>query len=125
MKAPEVVGYKFYKGYYAEAINRCVLRDYHPLKRPLTAKEFEVLIFFLERPGVTIQRQEVAPLHEVSRGYSLRQPADDYIKELRSKLGIPELFVTVPKAGYRLNSVVRPVTSLDRSKAGEFCRAAA
>jgi tetratricopeptide (TPR) repeat protein len=123
MKAPDVVGYKFCKEYYADAINRCVVRDRHPLPRPLTAKEFEILIFFLERPRVTIRRKEIAPLDEL-RGDGQRHPADDYIKELRSKLGA-DLFVTVPKAGYRLNSVVRPVTSVDRSKAGEFCRAAA
>src|SRR6185437_6542911 len=124
MKAPDIVGYKFSKEYYADAINRCVVRDHQPLQRPLTAKEFEVLIFFLERPRVTIRREDIAPLHEVSRA-GPRHPADDYIKELRSKLDMPELFVTVSKAGYRLNSVVRPVTSVDRTKAGEFCRAAA
>jgi tetratricopeptide (TPR) repeat protein/DNA-binding winged helix-turn-helix (wHTH) protein len=124
MKAPDIVGYKFSKEYYADAINRCVVRDRHPLPRPLTPKEFEVLIFFLERPHITIKREEIAPLHEVSRA-GPRHPADDYIKELRSKLDMPELFATVPKAGYMLNSVVRPVTGVDLSKAGEFLGAAA
>jgi tetratricopeptide (TPR) repeat protein len=124
MKAPDVIGYKFYKDHYADVLNRCVLQNGRPLPRPLTAKEFEVLIFFLERPGATIRRQEIAPLHEVERGYSQRHPADDYVKELRSKLDIPDLLVTVPKAGYKLNCAVRPVTSVDRSKAGEFYGAA-
>ncbi len=80
-----------------------VTRDGKPV--PLSAREFQLLRHFMERPGVTLSRAEL--LHEVW-GYedgTFTRTVDVHIASLRQKLEKdpkrPELILTVPGMGYK------------------------
>lgn len=79
------------------------LRDGAVVK--LTAREFQLLLHFVDHPGVTLTREEL--LTQVW-GYSagmFTRTVDVHVAGLRQKLEIdprhPRLFVTVPKVGYQ------------------------
>ncbi|PYT77370.1 MAG: DNA-binding response regulator [Acidobacteria bacterium] len=71
----------------------------------ITAREFQLLCYFLERPGITIPRKE---LLQAVWGYvvdSLTRTVDAHVASLRQKLEEnpkrPELIVTVSGTGYK------------------------
>ena len=72
----------------------------------LSAREFQLLRYLVERPGITVSRDEL--LHEVW-GYdkgTYTRTVDVHVASLRQKLESdpkrPELIVTVPGIGYKL-----------------------
>lgn len=72
---------------------------------PLSAREFQLLRYFMENPGVTLSRNDL--LHEVW-GYedgTFTRTVDVHIASLRQKLEKdpkkPELILTVPGMGYK------------------------
>ncbi len=72
----------------------------------LSAREFHLLRYLVERPGITVTRDEL--LHEVW-GYdkgTYTRTVDVHVASLRQKLEIdpkrPELIITVPGIGYKL-----------------------
>jgi len=80
-----------------------VTRDGKPV--PLSAREFQLLRYFMENPGVTLSRNDL--LHEVW-GYedgTFTRTVDVHIASLRQKLEKdpkkPELILTVPGMGYK------------------------
>jgi len=71
----------------------------------LTGREFQLLRYFIERPGTTIPRKE---LLQSVWGYvadALTRTVDTHVASLRQKLEVnpkrPELIVTVSGTGYR------------------------
>lgn len=102
----EIVGYEFGNGLYADLERKCVFLKGSPLPGRLTNKEFEVLVFFLERPGITIAPKEVDPLH----GPYSQDPIYDYIAKIRRKLQLrpQELLVSEKGAGYRAEGRIKP-----------------
>ena len=81
-----------------------VTRDGKPVY--LTGREFQLLRYFIERPGTTIPRKE---LLQSVWGYvadSLTRTVDTHVASLRQKLETnpkrPELIVTVSGLGYKL-----------------------
>ena len=67
----------------------------------LTGKEFDLLAFLLEHPGIVFSREQL-----LDRVWGLSYPGgtrtvDVHVAQLRRKLGRPELVVTVRGAGYK------------------------
>ena len=80
-----------------------VTRDGKPVA--LSAREFQLLRYFMENPGVTLSRNDL--LHEVW-GYedgTFTRTVDVHVASLRQKLEKdpkkPELILTVPGMGYK------------------------
>ena len=80
-----------------------VRRDGHPVN--LSAREFQLLRYFLEHRGATLSRSEI--LREVW-GYNVEtftRTVDVHVASLRQKLGDdprqPQFIVTVPGLGYK------------------------
>jgi hypothetical protein len=88
--AEKVIGYEFYRGFYADSENRRVLKNKDSLRIPLTRKEYDVLEFFLKNPKKLIAREAVQPLDKTVG----RHPVDNYLSRIASKLGLKteELF---------------------------------
>jgi DNA-binding response OmpR family regulator len=68
----------------------------------LTAKEFDLLAYLMENPGVVLSRDVL-----LDRVWGMAYPGetrtvDVHIGQLRRKLGAPELIRTVRGAGYKL-----------------------
>src|SRR5262249_51433661 len=112
--------------FYADMHTRRVLRDRERLDQDLTAKEFDVLVFFLQRAGTVVPRDGIAPLNDFIRSEFARLPADGYISKINKKLGLDrgECFQAVRGHGYRFDADVREVTQLDHEKAGDLYRVA-
>lgn len=108
----EVLGYEFCEVFFADLAERRVLKRGVSLSSPLGAKEFDVLIFFLERPQKVIPRTAVTPL---AISYGKRSPTDDYISKIVRKLGVErqDLFRTIRPTGYSLVANVRPIFKSD------------
>lgn len=71
----------------------------------LTPKEFEVLVFFIQHRDVAISRER---LLAAVWGYEYEgetRTIDIHIQQLRKKLNIKDKLVTIPKLGYRLESI--------------------
>lgn len=71
---------------------------------PLTPKEFDLLVFFLNHPNVIITRKQ---LLSTVWGFNFEgetRTVDIHIQQLRKKLDLKDKLVTVPKYGYRLNT---------------------
>lgn len=71
----------------------------------LTPKEFEVLLFFLNNVDIAVTRER---LLSAVWGYDFEgesRTVDIHIQQVRKKLGLKENLVTIPKLGYRLESV--------------------
>jgi DNA-binding response OmpR family regulator len=67
----------------------------------LTGKEFDLLAFLIEHPGIVFSREQL-----LDRVWSLSYPGgtrtvDVHVAQLRRKLGRPELIRTVRGAGYK------------------------
>ena len=80
-----------------------VTRDGKPVY--LTGREFQLLRYFLERPGATIPRKELLQSVWGYAADSLTRTVDAHVASLRQKLEEnprrPELIVTVSGAGYK------------------------
>jgi DNA-binding response OmpR family regulator len=68
----------------------------------LTAKEFDLLSFFMENPGAVLSRELL-----LDRVWGMEYPGetrtvDVHVGQLRKKLGRPSLIETVRGAGYKL-----------------------
>lgn len=123
MATPEkVIGYEFYRDFFADGNGRRVLIKGKPINEPLTPKEFEVLEFFLKHPKEVIPRNSVEPLQMPSAG---RIPTDNYLSKIANKLGIErdELFTTIRGIGYSLVVNVRPIFASDVEQAGDLFKA--
>jgi two-component system alkaline phosphatase synthesis response regulator PhoP len=67
----------------------------------LTAKEFDLLAYFLECPGIVLSRDRL-----LDRVWGVSYPGgtrtvDVHVGQLRRKLGRPQLIRTVRGAGYK------------------------
>ena len=111
VETQQPIGYKF-RRYYADLQRRTVLRNERPVH--LTRKQFDILHFFLQKPRQIVARADIAPLQ--AKGRIGREPADDYIKMLRSKLGW-DCFTTHRGIGYRFDVDVESVFRADRQEA--------
>jgi len=124
MNSGNTVGYTFGsdQGYFASIKTREVYRNGERLASALTRLEFDILQFFLERPGELIHRSSLTPLNGVFR--SGRHPTDDYISKINKKLGFEpgEVFESVRSVGYRLIGQVTVRTSLDEQEGSELYR---
>lgn len=70
----------------------------------LTPKEFDLLVFFIQHQDMAISRSQ---LLSTIWGYYFEgesRTVDIHIQQLRKKLELKEVLVTIPKLGYRLNS---------------------
>lgn len=81
-----------------------VTRDGKPVS--LTAREFHLLRYLAEHPGITISRDELLlKVWDLQSG-TLTRTVDVHIASLRQKLETaprkPEMIITVPGIGYRL-----------------------
>jgi tetratricopeptide (TPR) repeat protein len=121
METKNVIGYEFYRHYYADVVGSCVFYDERPLKVPLTALEFEVLEFFLRHPNKTLHPNSITPLGKRDPGQ--RHPIADYICKINNKLDLdPDtLFKNIRKVGYRLEAEdVRPRYDTDLEEASDL-----
>lgn len=80
-----------------------VTRDDEPVK--LTAREFSLLRYFAEHPGITLSRDELLQHVWGHRSGMFTRTVDMHVASLRQKLEptpkTPEMIVTVPGIGYR------------------------
>lgn len=68
----------------------------------LTPKEFEVLAFFITHPNVVISREQ---LLASIWGYEFEgesRTVDTHVQQMRRKMNLKGLLITVPKYGYKL-----------------------
>lgn len=77
----------------------------------LTTKEFQLLRYFTEHPGVTISREELlARVWDLKPG-TITRTVDMHIASLRQKLEYsrknPQIIETVPHLGYRFTAEVK------------------
>ena len=71
----------------------------------LTPKEFELLVFFIQNQDIALSRER---LLTAIWGYEFcgeTRTVDIHVQQLRAKLGLKNNVVTLPKLGYRLNSL--------------------
>ncbi len=71
----------------------------------LTPKEFELLVFFIQNQDIALSRER---LLTAIWGYEFcgeTRTVDMHVQQLRAKLGLKNNLVTLPKLGYRLNSL--------------------
>jgi DNA-binding response OmpR family regulator len=71
---------------------------------PLTPKEFDMLVFFLEHQDIALTRER---LLSAVWGYEFMgetRTVDIHVQQLRKKADLYHRLVTVPKLGYRLES---------------------
>lgn len=69
---------------------------------PLTPKEFDVLAFFIQHQDIVISREQMLA---AIWGYQFEgetRTVDTHVQQVRKKLNLQGLLVTVPKYGYRL-----------------------
>jgi DNA-binding response OmpR family regulator len=79
--------------------SRVILRGDQPV--PLTRREFDLLLFFIEHPGRVFTRRQL--LSAVwGYEYGSERTVDVHIRRLRVKAGQP-LLATVYRVGYRLH----------------------
>jgi two-component system, OmpR family, response regulator len=79
--------------------SRVILRGGQPV--PLTRREFDLLLFFVEHPGRVFTRRQL--LSAVwGYEYAGERTVDVHIRRLRVKVGQP-LVATVYRVGYRLH----------------------
>ncbi len=71
----------------------------------LTPKEFEVLVFFLQHRDVAISRERLLSAVWGFEYEGETRTIDIHIQQLRKKLNLKEHLVTIPKLGYRLESM--------------------
>ncbi len=71
----------------------------------LTPKEFEVLVFFLQHKDVAVSRERLLSSVWGFEYEGETRTIDIHIQQLRKKLGLKERLVTIPKLGYRLESL--------------------
>jgi two-component system OmpR family response regulator len=79
--------------------SRVIMRGGQPV--PLTRREFDLLLFFVEHPGRVFTRRQLLSAvwgHE----YASERTIDVHIRRLRVKAGQP-LVATVYRVGYRLH----------------------
>jgi two-component system, OmpR family, alkaline phosphatase synthesis response regulator PhoP len=79
----------------------------------LTTKEFQLLRYFTEHPGVTISREELlSHVWDLKPG-TMTRTVDMHIASLRQKLESspknPQIIETVPHLGYRFTAEVKPL----------------
>lgn len=70
---------------------------------PLTPKEFDLIVFFLQNPDIALTRER---LLAAVWGYGFEgetRTVDIHVQQLRRKLGLQRSLVTIPKLGYRLD----------------------
>ena len=71
----------------------------------LTPKEFELLVFFIQNQDIALSRER---LLTAIWGYEFcgeTRTVDMHVQQLPAKLGLKNNLVTLPKLGYRLNSL--------------------
>lgn len=71
----------------------------------LTPKEFEVLVFFLQHKDVAISRDRLLSAVWGFEYEGESRTIDIHIQQLRKKLKLKERLITIPKLGYRLESI--------------------
>ena len=71
----------------------------------LTPKEFEVLIFFMQHKDVAISRERLLTAVWGYEYEGATRTIDIHIQQLRKKLNLKDKLVTIPKLGYRLESI--------------------
>lgn len=71
----------------------------------LTPKEFEVLVFFLQHKDVAVSRERLLSAVWGFEYEGETRTIDIHIQQLRKKLNLKERLVTIPKLGYRLESM--------------------
>ena len=120
--ADKVVGYEFYRGFYADLEKRFVLKDKKQLSTALTLKGFEVLEFFLRNKKKVIARENVQPLDEPAHG---RHPIDNYLSKIAGKLGVEkeDLFKVIRGVGYSFEANLREIHASDQQEAGDIFKA--
>lgn len=79
----------------------------------LTTKEFQLLRYFTEHPGVTISREELLLRVWDLKPGTITRTVDMHIASLRQKLEFspknPQIIETVPHLGYRFTAEVKAV----------------
>lgn len=75
----------------------------------LTPKEFEVLVFFLQHKDVAISRDRLLAAVWGFEYEGESRTIDIHIQQIRKKLNLKDRLVTIPKLGYRLESVKEPI----------------
>ena len=71
----------------------------------LTAKEFDLLVFFIENADIALTRER---LLTAVWGYDFAgetRTVDIHVQQLRAKLKLHDRLVTIPKIGYRLKRI--------------------
>ncbi len=80
-----------------------VVRDGKPVY--LTARELQLLRYFIERPGATLPRDELLRAVWGYNSHTFSRTVDAHVFSLRKKLEenpkLPELILTVPGVGYK------------------------
>ena len=71
----------------------------------MTPKEFEVLVFFLQHKDVAVSRDRLLSAVWGFEYEGETRTIDIHIQQLRKKLNLKEHLVTIPKLGYRLESL--------------------
>jgi len=78
----------------------------------LTTKEFQLLRYFTEHPGMTISREELLSRVWDHKPGTVTRTVDMHIASLRQKLEHdpknPQIIETVPHLGYRFTAPVKP-----------------
>jgi DNA-binding response OmpR family regulator len=74
----------------------------HGREIPLTTKEFDVLAVLTRRPGGAVSRQQVMDEVWGDAHLAASRALDVHVAQLRGKLAVPGLLVTIRGFGYRL-----------------------
>jgi len=67
----------------------------------LTGKEFDLLAFLLEHPGIVFSRDQLLDRVWGMAYYGGTRTVDVHVAQLRRKLGRPDLIRTVRRSGYK------------------------
>ena len=71
----------------------------------LTPKEFDVLVFFMQNVDIALTRER---LLAAVWGYEFEgesRTVDIHVQQVRRKMGLQNRLITIPKLGYRLESI--------------------
>ena len=83
-----------------DTASRVVKRDSQPV--PLTAKEYEILLLFVQNKNIALYRDRIYERVWGEEFLGNSRTVDLHIQRMRKKLGLEKRLVAVYKVGYRL-----------------------
>ena len=73
----------------------------------LTPKEFDLLVFFVRNIDIALTRERLLSAVWGYEYISESRTVDTHVQQLRKKLGLQDVLMTIPRLGYRLETPTR------------------